>query len=258
MNDVCRELEPVLAGFALGALDPGDLEKVREHLGSCPDCRAILADYQGVVEGLMLSPLPVRPPARLRKNLAAATRPDRADEGRGWSRAGWRIPAWAGLAALVILVGVNGLVLGQTSRLLSAQQRRLDQLLQDQATLSENLQANQTATALITYPNSAVVQVEGDSAYGTFVYDPGLRVAVLYAWGLDRLPSDKTYQAWLTDNSGDRTDAGVFQVSEGTRFTLFVVSASSPLSEFSGMGVTIEPAGGSAGPTGPRVLAADF
>jgi anti-sigma-K factor RskA len=169
-----------------------------------------------------------------------------------------RIPAWAGMAVVAILLGANLFVLGQTWRMIRGQQASLDQLTAAQSRLSEDLQANQTAVALVSYPTSEAVRVVGDHAYGTFVYDPGLRVAVLYAWGLDPLPGGETYQAWLIDPSGGRSNAGVFQAAEGGRFTVFIVSASSPLQDFSGLGVTIEPPGGSPGPTGPRVLAADF
>lgn len=257
MSDACLEIEPLLPGYALGALDDEDRAMVLEHLRSCPDCRAALADYLAVREGLLLSPAPVRPPAGLRRALAAAVRPAQPQRGIA-GRIGLRAPAWTGMAALVFLLAVNLVVLGKTSQLVLGQQASLDQLTLEQARLADDLQTNQTATALGSYPSSEVVRVQGDDAYGTFVYDPDLRVAVLYAWGLDPLPGNETYQAWLIDDSGGRTSAGIFHASEDARFTVFVVSSSTPLRDFRSLGVTIEPSGGSASPTGPRVLAADF
>lgn len=258
MTEVCEQLELLMPGYALGALDDEDREMVIEHLRSCPDCQVALADYAAVREGLLTSPPAVNPPARLRRTLAASVRPPHLKQSRLFGDLRLRVPAWSGMVALVLLLAANVIVLGQSSRIMRGQQASLDRLLAEQSKLTEDLQANQTAMALVTYPTSEVVRVQGDEAYGTFVYDPDLRIAVLYAWGLDPLPADEAYQAWLIDANGGRTDGGVFQVSPGARFSVFVVSSSSPLRDFRGVGVTIEPAGGSPGPTGPRVLAADF
>jgi hypothetical protein len=256
-TDVCLEIEPLLAGYALGALDEGDRQRVVEHLPSCPDCQSELSAYLAVREGLLLSPTAIRPPARLRRNLAAAIRPDDVKSRSIWG-AGLRFPAWAGIGVLVVFLAANLVVLGQNRRMIQEQQASLNKLAAEQSRLIDDLQTNQTAVALVSYPTSEVARLRGDKAYGTFVYDPDLRVAVLYAWGLDALPGGETYQAWLIDASGARSNAGVFQASEGGLFTTFIVSAASPLGDFSGLGVTIEPPGGSSSPTGPRVLAADF
>ncbi|HLC05762.1 MAG TPA: anti-sigma factor [Anaerolineales bacterium] len=258
MSDVCAEVELLMPGYALGALDEEDRELVLEHLRSCPDCHATLADYLAVREGLLLSPPAVHPPARLRQTLAASIRPSHVKTMGFLGSFGLRVSAWSGVAVLATLLVVNVIVLGQTSQMLRGQQTSLEQLLAEQSKLTQDLQANQTAMALVTYPTSEVVHVQGDEAYGTFVFDPDLNIAVLYAWGLEPLPGDETYQAWLIDAGGGRTNGGLFQVSEGTRFSVFIVSSSSPMGAFRGVGVTIEPSGGSPGPTGARVLAADF
>jgi hypothetical protein len=257
MSDLCQEIEPLLPGYALGALDQQDRELVLEHLRSCPSCQAALADYLAVSEGLLLSSPAIRPPAGLRRLLAAAVEPERVDGGI-LARLRLASPAWTGVAALVILLAVNLVVLGKTSQMVRGQQASLDQLVAEQSRLAENLNTNQTAMAVGSYPTSEVVRVQGDVAYGTLVYDPELKIAVLYAWGLEALPASETYQAWLIDDSGGRTSAGVFRASDGARFTVFIVSSSSPVGEFRGLGVTVEPSGGSPSPTGPRVLAADF
>jgi hypothetical protein len=253
-TDVCLEIEPLLAGFALEALDGGDRARVLAHLPSCEHCQAVLADYLAVAEGLMSAPPAGGADGSLRRNLAAAIRPANG----GSSLFGVRVPAWTGIALLAVLLVANLLVLGRTWEMIRGQQAHLDQLTAEQSRLSADLQANQTAVALVSCPTSEVVRLQGESAYGTFVYDPDMRVAVLYAWGLDPLPADETYQAWLIDAGGTRSSAGIFQPSEGGRFTVFIVNSSFPIGDFSGLGVTVEPSGSSSGPTGPRVLAADF
>jgi hypothetical protein len=257
MSDVCQEIEPLLPGYALDALDEHDAGLVLAHLRSCPSCQAALADYLAVKEGLLLSPPAVQPPSGLRRALAASVRPEAADRGMA-GRLGLGSLAWAGVATLIILLAVNLVVLAGTMQMLRGQQASLAQMAAEQSRLAEDLRNTHTAMALGTYPSSEVVRVEGDVAYGTFVYDPDLKIAVLYAWGLDALPMDETYQAWLIDNNGGRTSGGVFRASQGARFTVFIVSSPSPVGEFRGLGVTIEPSGGSPSPSGQRVLAADF
>lgn len=256
-TDVCQEIEPLLPGYALGALDDEDHDRVVGHLPSCPRCREALSAYLAVREGLLLSPPAVRPPARIRRSLAAATRT--ADVKRGLTRhAGLRLPAWTVAALMAVLLAANLIALAQNRQIIREQRASLDQLAQEQSRLIDDLQVNQTAVALVSYPTSEVARLQGEDAYGTFVFDPDLKVAVLYAWGLHPLPAGETYQAWLIDAGGGRSNAGIFQATEGDRFTVFVVNSPSPIGDFSGLGVTIEPPGGSSGPTGPRVLAADF
>ncbi len=256
-TDVCLEIEPLLPGYALGALDDEDRDRVVEHLPSCPRCQEALSTYLAVRDGLLLSPPAVRPPARLRRSLIAAIRLDDVKSG-SISSAGLRLPAWTGIAVLAVLLVANLVALAQNRRMIREQQASLNQLALEQSRLIEDLQVNQTAVALVSYPTSEVARIQGEDAYGTFVYDPDLKVAILYAWGLDPLPEDETYQAWLIDAGGGRSNAGIFQASEEGQFTAFIVSASSLIGDFSGLGVTIEPPGGSCGPTGPRVLAVDF
>jgi anti-sigma-K factor RskA len=70
--------------------------------------------------------------------------------------------------------------------------------------------------------------------------------------GLPPLGEDKQYQLWLI-RDGQRTSGAVFSTDEknygGTR-----IRSPRSLLDYSSVGITIEPAGGSPQPTGPRVL----
>jgi anti-sigma-K factor RskA len=81
-------------------------------------------------------------------------------------------------------------------------------------------------------------------------------IAILVVNGLDVLPLDKQYQLWLA--VGDRRDSGgVFSVSR-SGYGALEISAPQPLREYARVGITIEPSGGSPGPTGDRVLGGDL
>jgi anti-sigma-K factor RskA len=77
-------------------------------------------------------------------------------------------------------------------------------------------------------------------------------------WHLPELANDQTYQAWLIQPDGSRVSAGGFLPQEEESYTTQPIYSKQDLSTFVGVGVTIEPAGGSEQPTGPRILKVDF
>jgi anti-sigma-K factor RskA len=136
--------------------------------------------------------------------------------------------------------------------------RQVRSLRVEQARVAQDLQVDQTALSLASYPSTQVVLLEGESVGGTFLYEPERRFAVLHMWGLDPLESGQEYQAWLVRPDGSRVSGGVFAADPNSLFTSAVLNTPGPVGEFSGLGVTVEPAGGSLTPTGPRVLSADL
>ncbi len=67
------------------------------------------------------------------------------------------------------------------------------------------------------------------------------------------LPSGMTYQLWLVDSEGKRTSGGMFTVDSQGRGWLMGHSPQ-PLNRYKSVGVTMEPWGGSPGPTGAKML----
>ncbi len=247
MPDDCQTIQPLLAGYALGGLEAEEGQQVEAHLDGCPACRALLREYQAVAEALLLAVPPAPPPAGMRSRLAdligaeaahpVKRGPDRRAGARWWALG-------VGLAGLLV-VNLIGLV-------------QLSGVRQDQSRLQEALGQSQVAQAIAAYPGAQSVLIEGDSAYGTMVFDPERSVAAVYTWGLAPLPADQTYQIWLRTAEGERTGGGTFQSGAEKSFTLVVIRAPQTMQAYSGVGVTIEPAGGSRAPTGASVLGGDF
>ncbi len=88
---------------------------------------------------------------------------------------------------------------------------------------------------------TGLLVISTDGEHGTLVVE-----------GLPDLDSERQYQLWLI-HDGQRTNGGVFSVNEEGYGSL-AISSPQPLSSYSAFGITIEPVGGSPGPTGDRVL----
>ncbi|MGZ6874630.1 MAG: anti-sigma factor family protein, partial [Blastococcus sp.] len=80
----CRDTEPALGAYVLGALDPAEREAVDEHLRACPDCAAELAEFEGLpplLDRVHLDDLefdPVTPSPGFLERLTAAAAADAA------------------------------------------------------------------------------------------------------------------------------------------------------------------------------------
>jgi len=83
--------------------------------------------------------------------------------------------------------------------------------------------------------------ISADGEHGTLVVD-----------GLPPLGPALQYQLWLIKDE-QRTNGGVFSVDDAGYGALWIY-APAPLSSYPAFGVTVEPAGGSPGPTGEKVL----
>jgi anti-sigma-K factor RskA len=242
-------LEALVPAYAAGATDPAERAEIGQHLPGCAQCRALLADYQDLCNDLLYAVPLVTAPDNLRgdfiRRLNRETRPATAKE-RSVTRPAaprWHWPALGlGLAAaLVLLVATN---LYWVNRM-----GRVQDDLARQTTLVAMLAQHPKEVGLT--GEAAVPQAGGD-----FYFDPQGRTGVLRVSGLPPAPTGKAYQLWLI-HSGQRDSGGVFSVNTAGAGML-VVSASRPFQQYDGLGITLEPAQGSPGPTTPRLLGGRF
>ena len=233
-----------LAAYALGALDAEEIPALESHLTTCETCRAELADYGRVGAGL-LTALPVRAPrSAVRRSLQKQLSGDRATERPGFS---WSLGRLAFAAILVGLVGLNVLTLFQVYS-----------LKREQAELIDKQTSDQTSIAMLAYPTTKTVTFDENGVSGSLLVDKKRNLLAVFAWNLSEPPAGKTYQMWLIDPKGDRTSGGFLAPEPGYPFVTAVIRSTQPLSDFTGIGITLEPSGGSPKPTGPRVMHADF
>ncbi len=233
-----------IPAYAIGALDPADASVLEAHLKTCEICQAKLADYKTLNEKLLLATQPQRPPERLRRRLQGrlpgAQKPVRP-------RLAWSFNQVAVGFTVVLLLALNIFSIFQ----IQSMQRRQEQL-------TRQLQTSQTVLAALAYPETRSLPINADNITGRLLLDEEQNLAVLLAWNLPVLQAGQTYQVWLIDPQGKRTSGGIFNSQPDLAFTSVSVFSPDSLSNFIGIGVTVEPAGGSSQPTGQKVFRVDF
>ena len=219
----------LLSAYALNCLETDELAQVTAHLADCPTCRAELQAYQQLTGDLALAAPDAAPSPALRQKLmqslpaTSTTRPSNAES---W----WQtmvnliarpVPAWSlvGVAAVLVIV-ITYLWLWPP-------------------------RASMPTVALIgteVAPHAhGIIVISSDGRYGSLVVED-----------LPALKADQQYQLWLIKD-GQRTNGGIFSVNDHG-YQSVTIEAPQPLQSYSAFGITIEPAGGSPGPTGPKVL----
>ncbi len=233
-----------LAAYALGALDPEETAALEAHLQTCEPCRAELADYQSVSSGLLaaLPPRPPRPAVKraLQKQLAGQSSRARA----GFS---WPLGQLVAGALLVALVALNVFTVYQ-----------LYTLKQEQAEQDRQRASEQTAISMLAYPTTQTLAFAENGVSGSLLVDKQRNLVAVFAWNLPDLPPGKAFQMWLTDPNGNRTSGGFLVPEANYPFVMAVVHPSQPVANYTSLGVTLEPAGGSPAPTGPRLFRVGF
>lgn len=232
-NEHVTELLPA---HALGALDDVEAKQVKEHLAQCAACRRELTLYEEMVGQLARVAPRSAPPAGLKQRVVGAIseagETDDVEAGwwERWERALQQFfarPVWQpALLFLIVVLGIANLALWQ----------RVQQVQDATPFRTVRLAGTENASEA-----TGVIVISEDGAHGALIVQE-----------LPELGEEQAYQLWLIDD-GQRTDGGVFSVSDDG-YKSHYVSSPQPLSDYDAFGVTIEPEGGSLGPTGPQVL----
>jgi anti-sigma factor RsiW len=233
-----------LSAYALGALEAEDLRALEAHLQTCDSCRAELAQYRAISDGL-LTALPPRPPSAAQRKRLQSQLP--SAQKKAQPRFVWSFGKLALGGALALLLLMN---------LFSFLQMR--QIQNQQTALAQQVKTSQFALSMLAYPSTQAIPIAAENLTGSVLVDRDRNSVALVMWHLPQLSKDQTYQAWLIEPDGRRVSAGTFLPQVDESYTTKPVYSKQDLSKFVGIGVTVEPAGGSEQPTGQRVFKVDF
>lgn len=252
----------LLVAYALGALDPAEMERVGRLLEERPELRATLAELQATADLLPYGLPESAPPPELRQRVLdhATGRAPRAPAPaandpvrrlRGWLYGLGALAATALAALLIALGSLNGAraelaqaraELVRAQEQLAATERQVAALDAERAQLAQALAGAET-----------VGQLEGLGGAGTVIQSAAGEVLV--ATRLPPLASGQVYQLWLIAGSNSPQSGGVFTV-DSTGFGLIALGSGTPTGVT--LAVTAEPAPGSPGPTSPILVAGEL
>jgi anti-sigma factor RsiW len=237
------DLHVLTGSYVLDAVSDAEREEFERHLQNCPSCEAELRGLRETAARLALA-CAVTPPARMEQQVLAATyrtrqlpplpadRPRRSPRHQTLPR---RTSSSSTFPRRTVTRRVA--VLAAAASVAAAVALGITQL-----TAQHQLdQARATAIARVITAPDAHVETARTSAGGsvTVVASVALREAVVSTSGMASLPSSRVYQVWVMSPSGARS-AGLIHGSS------LLASAVRPGDR---IGITVEPAAGTARPT---------
>jgi negative regulator of sigma E activity len=246
------ELHMLTGAYALHALSDREAKEFARHLSVCESCAQEVRELQETASRMALAAAET-PPADFRARVMSAIPevrqlpplvPDSAGS-RSSQRSGrWRLwhrrlPQMVLAACLVVAMVAVGLAVDAEHQV-NQQRARAAAAQQQAATLSQLLVAPDATyrTGHLAGGGSSTVVASRQLGQAAFVYH-----------GLPALPDTKVYELWYS-RGGVMVPAGLVSSSDPSGATLL---NGSPIGAV-GVGVTVEPAGGSPRPTTAPIL----
>ena len=221
-----QEIKDLLAAYALGSVPDDERREVADHITTCAECRAELADFEAVSESLALAVPPADVPAGFTEKVVAAAVGERpVAETSKFSRRWTRLGILAGAALIAAVIAVTGTIIESNN----------------------DSERRQEVLALLSSGDGISLTGEGE-VIGRV---QGSRFAIA---GVDEAPEGKTYQLWLMKGDGCPSDdpaecelvsAGTFDTEDGV--ALIELDESS--GEWEDAAVTVEDEDGAEFPT---------
>lgn len=154
------------------------------------------------------------------------------------------------------LAGSND-ALAAANQALTTQVQLLQQDFNTNRELLASAQSDPSLLQAVINANNTVVlhnHVDGDLPRGVF-YQSG-HTGQLVVHGLDPLPADQAYQFWAVTKDGTQIPTGMVTVQDAAAatWTSITLPATLTVADVVAIGISIEPASGSAAPTSPMLL----
>jgi anti-sigma-K factor RskA len=245
----------LVGAYAMDAVTADDQARFEQHLAGCETCRA---EVRGLREATarLAAAAAVRPRPELREQtvLAAeqirqlppvipddpAGRQDRGRAPRHQNSGARRRRAWLPRLAVAVAAGFAVVVVGLGTAMHGAEHR-----------LDMDQQRSHAIAAVLGAPDATMLTAKVTSGGNvTVVMSHRARALVLTAAGLPALPGARSYQLWLMGPGGPKSE-GMLPTARSGMTGPMIVSGLAPGDK---VGLTVEPAGGSAWPTSAPIL----
>ena len=272
----CEEAQELLDAYSLGALEKREARQVEKHLSRCRGCRHLHGEAAETTALLGLAaPLRRASPALrlwLRRRVVPRSGPR------------WLLvprPTWASAAAMLAVISlgaltwggvlqnqVNGLKsdsgryavlvdeLNRRGETVDVLQKALTDAAFKQQNLQDVLQEQDQAMRVVALGGQGredlVSTAPSSPARGGYFWSAEANLGVLFLVNLPQLSEDRTYQLWVLGPEGTPASGGTFTPNADGSARLLVRGDLG--GTLTGMAITVEPAGGSATPTGDIVL----
>ncbi|MET8238792.1 anti-sigma factor [Streptomyces sp. NPDC005133] len=235
------ELHTLTGAYALHALPDAERGEFERHLGDCEACAVEVRELSETTTRLGLA-VSAAAPRNLRDRVlreittVRQVSPSHGRRSRSVPSARWagRWPKFALAAALAAAAGFGGIAVWQSQVARDAQQ-------ETQRAQQRSEQVAQVLAAPDARTRSGALK---GGAKGTVVVSQSENRAVFVTSGMAPPPSGKVYQLWF-DDRGTMRSAGLMNRAASSNTVLL----DGPVDGASGIGITVEPAGGSTQPT---------
>ncbi|MDH6699456.1 anti-sigma factor [Streptomyces sp. DSM 41014] len=247
---ITADLHLLTGAYAVDALSDDERAAFERHLGDCEGCAQETAELTATAARLGLAVTETPRPALREQVLRSITTVRQESPGgpvatrtattASRNRA---LSRWALAACFAAAAAFGGTAIWQHQRAEDALGR---------ATRAE--QAADTVTSVLSAPDARTrAATLADGATGAVVVSHSRDKAVFVVSGMARPPSGKVYQLWF-DDAGTMRSAGLMKPGAGDQTVLL----DGAVDGASGMGITVEPAGGSKQPTSAPIALMDF
>ncbi|MFH8568534.1 anti-sigma factor domain-containing protein [Streptomyces sp. NPDC017993] len=245
------DLHTLTGAYAVNALPEAEAREFERHLSDCEGCAQEVRELAATAERLGRAMAVVPPPEMkervLRRVSTVRQEPPRVARGgrraAGPTRRARRLPRWALAACLAAAAAFGGVAVWQHGQAVDAR---------DQAQRTE--QRAESVARVLTAPDARVTNGKvGDAGTGTVVVSRSRNRAAFLVSGLPRPAEGTVYQLWFNDG-GTMRPAGLLDPGRADAAVLM----DGGIDRASGMGVTVEPAGGSPQPTTKPIALMSF
>ncbi|MFD3376747.1 MULTISPECIES: anti-sigma factor [unclassified Streptomyces] len=244
------DLHTLTGAYALHALSEEEREEFRRHLAACDPCAEETAELAATAARLGLA-VSLTPRPALRGQVLRRITTVRQESPREpilpraarTARRGRMLSRWALAACLAAAATLGGTAVWQHQRAENAQEQA-QQAEQRTDRIAAVLAAPDARTRATTLPGGAT---------GTVTVSDRQDKAVFAVSGMADPPRGKVYQLWF-DDDGTMRSAGLMDPGRSDQSVLM----RGALDGASGMGITIEPTGGSEQPTSTPLALMNF